>query len=212
MSTSETSTYLGDGAYAEVIPDAIRIYADRETCTHEVFLEREHIQALLNFACDHGYALRLPAVNVPTGARILTDSMKRYYENEIRHRDEFAVKCEPVFALLPDELKERASIVSASTGGFLDLDNLNREEVSLAMHALSAGKWERSPSSTEGCIDYTTKIQGVNVRLYAAAPPNSCRMIEVEEVIPAQPERIVKKRKLVCGESTTQEQSAQEDA
>jgi hypothetical protein len=206
MTTTETkSAYLGDGAYADLQPDAIRLYAEREFNTHEVFLERDHLQALINFACANGYALSLPPVTV-TGddAERLTGGMKRYYQNEIRARDEFAAKCVPIMALLPGEVKERASIVSASSGGYLDLDNLNREEVSAVMHALSAGRWERQPSSTEGCIDYTATVQGVKVRLYAAAPPNSCRMVEVEEVIPAQPERIVKKRKLMCGDSHTE--------
>lgn len=199
------STYLGDGAYADAVDGAIRVYAERDYfVTHEVFLEIEHLQALLNFACQQGYFLKLPVVHVTGDAERLTAGMKRYYENEIRARDEFAVKCIPIMALLPEELKERASLVSASNGGYLDLDNLNREEVSTVMHILSAGRWERQPSSTEGCIDYTATVQGVKVRLYAAAPPNSCRMIEVEEVIPAQPEQRVKRRKLVCGDGATE--------
>lgn len=199
----QTATYLGDGAYADLQPGAIRVYADREFITHEVYLEQDHLQNLINFAVEQGYSLRLPLVKVPDDVSILTEGMRKYYGDMIRQRDETAAKCAPVFAMLSEGLKKRASI----TGDFLDLDHLTREEVSEAMHLLSAGKWKREPSSIDGHIDYSATINGVNVRLYAAAPPNSCRMIEVEEIIPAQPEQIVKRRKLVCGGSTEQSEA-----
>lgn len=78
----------------------------------------------------------------------------------------------------------------------LDIDNLTREQAVVALSALNAGKWQKSINSIDdGTLDYSGKVDGVNVRLWAAGAPESCRVVEVEEVIPEQ--RIIK-RKLIC--------------
>lgn len=44
-----TTTYLGDGLYAEFDGFQIRLFTERESGLHEVFLEGETITALVNF-------------------------------------------------------------------------------------------------------------------------------------------------------------------
>lgn len=80
--------------------------------------------------------------------------------------------------------------------GQLDIDNLTREEVVEVLGVMGAGKWTKSVNhQTEGTIDYIGQVEGKTVRLWAAGPPESCRVVEEEEVIPEQ--RVIRKR-LIC--------------
>lgn len=91
----------------------------------------------------------------------------------------------------------------AYMGGSLDFNRLPRARVVEVMQGLSAGKWTREAcAAVEGTLDYTneTLFPGVKVRLWAAQPPPSCRIVECEElipehVVPAQ-RKIVKK--VIC--------------
>ena len=79
---------------------------------------------------------------------------------------------------------------------YLDFNQLSREESLTVMKALKAGDWTKSANGYDSAtIDYNTEINGMKVRLWAAAPPDSCRVIEVEEEVPAT--KIVR-RKLIC--------------
>lgn len=100
-------------------------------------------------------------------------------------------KAESVLLRLPANLIEKAMVTSET----IDLDRLTHDEVAEAMKYLGAGRWEKKLSGIDGCIDYTGTVDGQGVRLWAAAPPDTCRIIETEEVVPATT-RIV--RKLVC--------------
>lgn len=85
----------------------------------------------------------------------------------------------------------------------LDFNRLPRASVVAVMQGLAAGKWTRTVSTADdGTLDYTneTMFPGVKVRLWAAEPPPSCRVVECEElvpehVVPAQ-RKIVKK--VIC--------------
>lgn len=78
----------------------------------------------------------------------------------------------------------------------LDFDNLTRDEVETVL-GCHLGKWSKTPN--QDCMDYSTKTaDGLHIRLWMAAPPDSCRVIEYQEVRPAQPETIVIRRKLLC--------------
>jgi hypothetical protein len=67
------------------------------------------------------------------------------------------------------------------------------------MSLLKLGRWERSSSVVDGCIDYTGKTEDdLIIRLWGAAPPGSCRVVEEEIEVPA---RIEKRRRLICGDS-----------
>ena len=80
---------------------------------------------------------------------------------------------------------------------FLDFDNLPHAEVMKVMSTLKAGKWEKTPADN-GTIHYTTKIGDLNVRCYSGEPPPNCKIVEYLEEVPAQPAKMVTKRKLVC--------------
>lgn len=100
----------------------------------------------------------------------------------------------PIYEKLSERLKKRF----AGLGYYFDLDKCSREEVLEAMELLKAGKWKKSNSSAEGCLDYSAEINGVTVRLWGAAPPGSCRMVELIEEVPAQPATTRVVRKLIC--------------
>lgn len=85
----------------------------------------------------------------------------------------------------------------AVCGDRIDFDNLEHKDVLKVIKKLG-GKWKKSLNSEPGKVDYETTFEGLQVRCWAAKPPPSCRMVEVEEIIPPQPEKRVKRMKLVC--------------
>lgn len=102
-----------------------------------------------------------------------------------------------IVASLPDHIKSKCSDYHATQ---LDIDNLSREEVIECMHALKVGRWTREESGVEGCVDYKSTIGRITIRLYAAGPPDSCRLVEEEYTIPASTG--VRKR-LICSKPST---------
>ena len=96
---------------------------------------------------------------------------------------------------LPEHIAEKCGIYNE----YLDFNQLSREEAITVIGMLKAGKWTKSVNAySPETIDYNTEIDGVKVRLWAAAPPGSCRVVEVEEELPAT--KIVR-RKLICSDS-----------
>lgn len=115
--------------------------------------------------------------------------------------------------------KHQKQLESLPAGTFcshgLDFDNLPHDQVIKVIRTLG-GKWNKTkneyavaPDREKGqSIDYQTKVDGMDVRCYAGAPPPSCRIVEIEEVVPAHtipavPERFVpettrKVRKMIC--------------
>lgn len=81
----------------------------------------------------------------------------------------------------------------------VDFDNLSHPEVVKVIRTFG-GKWKKEPAS-DNTIHYTTKLpDGMTVRCFKGQPPPSCKIIEVEEHVPAQviPATVRKVRKLVC--------------
>jgi hypothetical protein len=97
-------------------------------------------------------------------------------------------------ALLPE------SVLCAD---YVDFDNLPHAEVIKVIRTLG-GKWSKRANSATGgyanTINYETVVDGVPVRCYAGKPPPSCRIIEVEELIPEKviPAHTIKVKKMVC--------------
>lgn len=77
----------------------------------------------------------------------------------------------------------------------IDFDNLSHEKV-IKLVQLFPGKWDKEPCGHR--VHYTLQQGNFRLRCYAGEPPPNCKIVEVEEVIPAQPERIEKRRRLVC--------------
>lgn len=115
--------------------------------------------------------------------------------------------------------EHRTQLESLPEGNFcsdrLDFDYLPHSEVIKVIRTLG-GKWKKS-QNTHACkpgleqgqaIDYEQNMGPVTVRCWAGEPPPSCRIVEVEEVIPAHtlpavPERHIpevrkKVRKMIC--------------
>ena len=81
----------------------------------------------------------------------------------------------------------------------IDFDNLTHSEVIQVIQALG-GTWSKELNADKTKVDYTATIDGESVRCWAGEPPPSCRIVQVEEVIPAQPARTQMVSKLVCNE------------
>ena len=122
---------------------------------------------------------------------------------------------EQVEALL-DEIRERtkkirwlrrnqAKLEKAPDGRFcgeyLDFDYLPHKRTIEVVRTIG-GKWKKTVASNgdNNKIDYNTELDGIKVRVYAGDPPPSCRIVEVEELIPEQviPAHVKKVRKMVC--------------
>lgn len=81
-------------------------------------------------------------------------------------------------------------------GSTMDFDNLKHPEIIKVISVLG-GKWKKEPGDN-GRVNYEATINGQRFRCWQGEPPPSCRIIEEEVIVPAQPERRETRRKLVC--------------
>ena len=107
-----------------------------------------------------------------------------------------------IVSKIPVDLKPAAEIYSDTQ---IDINNLSHVDALRVMKALNAGRWERSESGYEGCLDYTAKLDGWTVRLWAAGPPASCRVVEEEYEIPAVPASVGKRKRVICNKAAEPE-------
>lgn len=80
--------------------------------------------------------------------------------------------------------------------GTLDFDWPTHEQTVAIMQLVQAGKWEKEYN--EDTISYSAEKDSISFRIYGGKPPPHCQIVEVPKVQPAQPERVVMKKKLVC--------------
>lgn len=114
---------------------------------------------------------------------------------ELQERLASIDRMEGILLKLPREICHKMSVLAQQ----IDLDNLTRDEVETVLARLNAGKWTKTINGGyQDKIDYHGTVDGVPIRLWAAAPPGTCRVVEYEEEIPAQK---VIKRKLVCSQT-----------
>jgi len=98
-----------------------------------------------------------------------------------------------LLARVPEHLIENCYFYGV---GQLDFDNLSRDDALAVMRAMHAGQWTKSlNSSRPELIDYEATVDGFKIRLWAAGPPDSCRVIEYDEPVPAT---TIKRVRLVC--------------
>jgi hypothetical protein len=85
-------------------------------------------------------------------------------------------------------------------GWSFDFDNPTREDVVKILQHFP-GKWDKELHDATH-INYTSQEQhqGFHVRCYNSPPPPSCKLVEVEELVPAIEARTVKRLKLQCVE------------
>lgn len=82
----------------------------------------------------------------------------------------------------------------------IDFDRLTHPDVVRVLQAVG-GKWDKSiTASCSEAIDYTQKVNGITIRLWAGEPPPNCKIVEEQVEIPAQPARIELKRVLRCNQ------------
>lgn len=79
----------------------------------------------------------------------------------------------------------------------VDFNHLSHGEVVKVIQAIP-GKWSKTPAASGERINYELETGGVKFRCYEGEPPPNCKIVEVLETIPAQPERTVTVRKLQC--------------
>lgn len=81
-------------------------------------------------------------------------------------------------------------------GNFIDFNNLPHDKVIEVIKNIG-GKWSKTPADS-ATVHYETEKNGLKIRCYRGEPPPNCKVVDVIETIPAQPERIVTTKKLVC--------------
>ena len=120
------------------------------------------------------------------------ERFKQQLEAEIAQRQQ-------MIAALDNLGLENLDVPASLYGGQIDFDNLSHDKVIEVVKAIG-GKWDKTISygTTEPRIDYKTEKNGIKIRCYQGEPPPNCRIEDVLEVVPAQPERTVTVKKLVC--------------
>lgn len=116
-----------------------------------------------------------------------------------QHEAMIQLKIEELLSELPTSI--RTKIASYKEG--IDIDNLEHDEVLIVMRVLAIGRWERKESGVEGKLDYVGTKDGIRIRLYAAGPPDSCRVVEEEYDIPASKGV---RRRVICRETVAPEE------
>ena len=126
-------------------------------------------------------------MNVDQEIKVMVDIMRQYAQR-IRWLREHKAKLEA----LPE---------ARMCGLQLDFDRLPHKEIVKVVRELG-GKWKKTPNgeSNPGKVDYETKVGDVLVCCWAGDPPPSCRIVEVEEIIPERiiPASVRKVKKMIC--------------
>lgn len=123
----------------------------------------------------------------------IKESIIEKIKSEIAEREALLAKIEA--AEIGDfELEAQPTVY---TSGQIDFDHLSHADIIKVIQAIP-GKWDKEPCSQGATINYSTKRNGLNFRCWAGEPPPNCKIIEVLETVPAQPETVRTVRKLQC--------------
>lgn len=118
---------------------------------------------------------------------------KERVEAEIQRKEREIQRLRDMLTAFP-KLSELDLDVSIC-GGYLDFDHLTHAQVITVIKAIG-GKWDKEPQGDR--VNYMTESGGIKLRCWQGEPPPSCRIVEEEVEIPAQPARKEVRRKLVC--------------
>ena len=138
----------------------------------------------------------------PEVVKALFDYIEKQQKAERQRR------ADSIISKLPEDLQWRAEVYSDLQ---IDINSLEHEDALRAMKALTAGRWERKESGIGGKLDYITTIDGWTVRLWAAGPPDSCRVVEEEYEIPAVPAKIGTRKRVICAKPAPSSESTVEE-
>jgi hypothetical protein len=122
------------------------------------------------------------------------DEIKARLQEDIRRKQQQLATLETIPGFDEIDVGDR--------GGFfydkqIDFDRLTHEQVISVIKALG-GKWDKTPDDVGDRINYQTTINGITIRMWQGEPPPNCKIVEYCEEVPAQPARMVTKRKLQC--------------
>lgn len=116
------------------------------------------------------------------------ERFKQKLELEIKQRQE-------MIAALDTLGLEQLTVEAQMFGSQIDFDNLSHAQIIQVIKAIG-GKWKKTPNDER--VDYLTVKNGITIRCWKGEPPPNCHVEEVLVTIPAQPERVVTQKKLVC--------------
>ena len=126
-------------------------------------------------------------------------NLKELLKNKIEKLTDEADVLRRFMALIREEEIELETGTVSLGYNTIDIDNPSRKDVEKLIVLLRAGKWEKYPVGDK--MNYTTVddyLPGYKLRLYCAAPPGSCRIIEEEVFVPAVPAHYKKKTRIEC--------------
>lgn len=83
-------------------------------------------------------------------------------------------------------------------GTSIDIDNTDRAITTALISYLKAGIWTKEPAYNATINYVNTTLLNIPIRIYGAEPPPSCKIVEEDVEIPAQPARIEKRKRVVC--------------
>jgi hypothetical protein len=112
-----------------------------------------------------------------------------YWREELRQAIATLDKIEAIMEPLPADMIDHCD----PSGGYLQLSNLDREQVKVALSRIHPGRWEKEQNGTT--INYRGIVNGIRVLIFAAQPPEACR---IEERIVDVPAHTKIERVLVC--------------
>ena len=118
------------------------------------------------------------------------EKLKAELQTEIDRANELMAKLDRLPGL------EKLELEAVRYVNQIDFDKLTHPQVVEVIKAVG-GKWSKTPDEG-GTINYETTIEGIKLRMWRGEPPPNCKIVEelVEE--PAQPARMVTRRRLVC--------------
>ena len=103
--------------------------------------------------------------------------------------------------LRPEGIELEKATVSVMHG-LIDIDHPSRRDVEKCLYFLKGQKWDKTENRADsGRLNYITRnefIDGYRVRLWCADPPATCRLVEEQVEVPAQPARKEIRKRLVC--------------
>jgi hypothetical protein len=135
---------------------------------------------------------------MPTTRTNHNDTMTTYDKLTSKIKAEIAEREQQLEFL--ESIKEQLQSVSCNAvfyGDGIDFDNMTHSETIGVIKAFG-GDWEKKPNANGTSIDYERDWEGRTLRVWAGQPPPNCKLVDVIETVPAQPEHTVTRKRLVC--------------
>lgn len=96
---------------------------------------------------------------------------------------------------------EKANVSVSVFGKYVDIDDPSRQDTERLLSVLNGGRWIKETSCVAKRLNYITAdeyVLGKLLRLWAAEPPGTCRIVKKKIIVPAQPEREEEVEEMIC--------------